>query len=85
METTLTSKGQVTIPKRIRDSLRLTAGSKIVFDVSEDGKVFFRKPGASQKRPRDRFDRAVGAAEIKLNCSTDEYMETIRGYRDDPA
>ena len=26
----------------------------------------------------------LGAAEIKLGCSTDEYMELIRGYNDDP-
>ncbi|ALJ22206.1 AbrB/MazE/SpoVT family DNA-binding domain-containing protein [Microbacterium sp. No. 7] len=28
---TMTSKGQITVPKEIRDELRLTAGSKIMF------------------------------------------------------
>ena len=85
METTLTSKGQVTIPKHIRDSLSLEPGCKLVFDVNNDGEVVLRKRGPIHERRPDRFDRALGAAEIKLGCSTDQYMELIRGYSDDPA
>ena len=33
---TITSKGQVTIPKRIRDELGLTAGTEIEFIIEED-------------------------------------------------
>lgn len=44
-ETTLTSKGQFTIPKPIRDRLRVTAGRK--FLVSLEGKSFVATP----KRP----------------------------------
>jgi AbrB family looped-hinge helix DNA binding protein len=36
---TITSKGQVTIPKRIRDELGLTAGMEIEFIVEEDGTI----------------------------------------------
>ncbi|MGH9589260.1 MAG: AbrB/MazE/SpoVT family DNA-binding domain-containing protein [Terracidiphilus sp.] len=82
--TTLTQKGQVTIPKRIRDTLNLKPGHQVVFDVSEDGKIFLRKSGRKEKRRPDRFDRAVGAARIKWNSPTDEYMELIRGYSEDP-
>jgi len=83
METTLTRKGQVTIPKHIRDSLSLAPGSKLVFDVNGDGELVLRKSRGTKPRRPDRFDRAVGAAEIKLGCSTDEYMAMIRGYDDD--
>jgi len=31
IEATLTSKGQITLPKRMRDDLGLTAGSKVQF------------------------------------------------------
>jgi AbrB family looped-hinge helix DNA binding protein len=34
---TMTSKGQVTIPKDIRDALRLKAGDKLDFQVQPDG------------------------------------------------
>ena len=43
METTITGKGQVTIPKHIRDSLRLAPGSKLVFDVNAEGELVLRK------------------------------------------
>ena len=85
MGTTLTSKGQVTIPKHIRDSLSLEPGCKIVFDVNNDGDLVLRKEGPAEERRPDRFDRALGSAQIKLGCSTDEYMEWLRGYSNDPA
>ena len=43
METTITGKGQVTIPKHIRDSLRLAPGSKLIFDVDAEGELVLRK------------------------------------------
>jgi AbrB family looped-hinge helix DNA binding protein len=85
MTTTLTSKGQVTIPKHIRDSLSLTPGCKLIFDVNDAGELVLRKDGPVEERRPDRFDAVLGTAEIKLGCSTDEYMEFIRGYSDDPA
>ena len=39
MEATLTSKGQLTIPKPIRDQLRLHAGDRLEFLVQESGHV----------------------------------------------
>ncbi|MGD0630742.1 MAG: AbrB/MazE/SpoVT family DNA-binding domain-containing protein [Terracidiphilus sp.] len=85
MQTTLTRKGQVTIPKHIRDSLSLQPGCKLIFDVNDAGELVLRNDGPVKEQRPDRFDRAVGAAEIKLGCSTDEYMEFLRGYSDDPA
>jgi AbrB family looped-hinge helix DNA binding protein len=38
-QATLTSKGQITIPKTIRDALRLDAGGKVEFLVLQDGDV----------------------------------------------
>ena len=85
MQTTLTSKGQVTVPKHIRDSLKLEPGCKLIFGVNDAGELVLRKDEPSEERQPDRFDRALGAAEIKWEGTTDEYMELIRGYGDDPA
>jgi AbrB family looped-hinge helix DNA binding protein len=41
-EATLTSKGQTTIPKPIRDSLRMKAGDKMNFTLMPDGVVIMR-------------------------------------------
>jgi len=38
-ESTVTSKGQITIPKGVRERLRLEPGDKVYFDVREDGSV----------------------------------------------
>ncbi|MGH7504946.1 MAG: AbrB/MazE/SpoVT family DNA-binding domain-containing protein [Longimicrobiales bacterium] len=39
---TVTSKGQITIPKQIRDALGLAVGDKVDFVVESDGRVVLR-------------------------------------------
>jgi antitoxin PrlF len=41
-DSTLTSKGQTTIPKDIRDSLGLKSGDRITFTLMPDGTVQMR-------------------------------------------
>ncbi len=41
-ETTLTSKGQVTVPREIREQLGLTAGDKLTFTRLSNGTVVMR-------------------------------------------
>ncbi len=50
----ITSKGQMTIPKRIRDAAHLASGDVLVLEV-EDGKVRMRKLPAGE----DRYLRGV--------------------------
>lgn len=40
---TLTTKGQVTIPKDVRDRLRLRPGDRLEFVVEEDGTIRVRR------------------------------------------
>ena len=83
MPTTVTSKGQVTIPKHVRAAMKIRPGTKIAIELTGEDEAILRKVRPAEKRP-DRFDRALGAAEIKWHGTTDEYMEFIRGYKDDP-
>lgn len=39
---TLTSKGQVTIPKAVRDRLQLESGDRLNFIILEDGRVLLQ-------------------------------------------
>lgn len=77
MATTLTSKGQVTIPKQIRDALNLTPGASVEFAVNRDGEVVIQRVGARPSRKPDRFDVARGKADVKWR--TDELMALLRG------
>ena len=77
MSTTLTSKGQVTIPKQIRDALNLAPGCAVDFDVNRDGDVVIHKVGARASSRPDRFEKARGKADIKWR--TDDLMAMLRG------
>jgi len=41
-ESTITTKGQCVVPKKIRDYMRLNPGDKIDFVIQEDGEVYVR-------------------------------------------
>jgi len=75
MATTLTSKGQVTIPKPVRDHLGLVAGSKVTFELAPDGRVIVSRP-QGRKAP-SKFAKLRGRAGKGL--STDEIMALTRG------
>jgi len=77
MATTVTSKGQVTIPKHVRDAMGIRPGTKVVFELNKDGDRVLRKSGRAGKRRPDRFEAVLGTADIKWR--TDELMELLRG------
>lgn len=81
--TTVRTKGQVTIPKPIRDRKRIAAGTRL--EVIEQGDdIVLRKASRPKqgKRARDAefeayLERVRGSLDIGM--STDEYMELLRG------
>ena len=77
MSATVTSKGQVTIPKRVRDLLGIGPGSVIDFRRAQDGRIVLVKVG-KKARP-NRFARLRGHAGKGL--STAEIMAMTRGER----
>jgi AbrB family looped-hinge helix DNA binding protein len=79
MPTTLTSKGQVTIPKRIRDAMHLMPGSPVEFSVNAAGEVVLhpaRPAGSAYTPTRDRFDAVRGRSDVPWR--TDELMKLLR-------
>lgn len=79
MTTTVTSKGQVTIPKAMRNRLGIKPGDPVTFDLSEDGRVVLAK--ADAKAPVSRFRKLLGSA--GPGPSTDEIMALLRGDPDE--
>lgn len=70
----MTSKGQVTIPKRMREALGLKPGSKVAFEFRAPGEAVIRKEG---KLPVSRFAKLRGS--LKGSPSTDEILAMTRG------
>lgn len=82
MHTTLTSKGQVTVPKHVRDALQLLPGAAVSFAVNDAGEVVLRPASVAGSKPvkkskvKDRFESARGIATIKWR--TDTLMALLR-------
>ena len=87
MSTTLTIKGQVTIPKQIRDALDLQPGCQLNFAVNDAGEVFLQKVESGNKTSKnkramssvkkDRFEQVRGRADI--HWRTKDLMKLLRG------
>ena len=67
-ETRLTSKGQVVIPKSVRDRLRWRAGVRLQVETADDGAVVLRREG-----------RAGG-----IDALISQVSGCLRGYERDP-
>jgi antitoxin PrlF len=78
MPTILSSKGQVTIPKRIRDALGLRPGAAVEFAVNAGGEVVLHSqlPARKGGLRKDRFDAVRGRADV--HWRTDELMKLLR-------
>ena len=74
MSATVTAKGQITIPKNVRDLLGIKPGSKVDFSRAENGDFVIYVNG---QKAESRFSKMRGTAPPGL--STDELMALLRG------
>jgi AbrB family looped-hinge helix DNA binding protein len=74
MKSTISSKGQITVPAEIRRRLGLTAGTVVAFEVREGAAIL--KKGHDGKHPVD-----VVYGTLKFERSTDEILDEMRGPR----
>lgn len=72
MKTTVSEKGQITIPKRLRDRLGLRPGTILDFEETE-GRLVGRRLG-----PVDDLDTLVGILP-RIPGGTDAFIREIRG------
>ncbi|MGN6257791.1 MAG: AbrB/MazE/SpoVT family DNA-binding domain-containing protein [Solirubrobacterales bacterium] len=74
----ITSKGQVTIPKEIRDKFGLLPGTEVEF-VAEGQEVKVRKVEGGLTRGRQIVDHLRRASGGDIPLTTEEIMRMTRG------
>lgn len=73
----VTTKGQVTIPKTIRDQLGLLPGAEVEF-IPDEGEVRVRKSRTSRRRGEE-IVRHLQEAGKNYTMTTEEVMRLTRG------
>ena len=89
-QTNLTIKGQVTIPKDVRDALGLRPGQPVEFAWNDRGEAVIRAGTLTEADHKRRYEQAHASiaavadrfARFRSGRSTDEIMRDLRG--DDP-
>jgi AbrB family looped-hinge helix DNA binding protein len=82
----VTTKGQVTIPKQIRDHLGIGPGSEVQFVATDEGaRLVAVNQNVSEEEAARKFKEVLDKMKGTLDLggmSTDEYMEWLRGPRE---
>jgi len=81
MLATLTSKGQITLPKEIRDRLQLDAGATLDFQLQPDNSIVVRavKPDARRIRGLLKSPHAKPLTVEEMDAGIDRLLRKERG------
>ena len=72
MEATVAERGQITLPKAVRDALGLVKGSTLTVEL-DGGRIVLRKS------VDDAISRARGRFKLPEGVTTDDVMRELRG------
>lgn len=75
---TVTRKGQVTVPKLIRERLEIEEGDKIIFDVNDRGEVIIKKAVLAAL---DELAREISAEAQRIRYTEEELAQDLREAR----
>lgn len=84
----MTSKGQVLIPKPLRERAGLEPGGEITVGLNDRGEVVVRPRSAAETREqrvsriRASIESVAGTVDFGF-ATTDEYMDDIRPWRNE--
>jgi antitoxin PrlF len=84
LATTVTIKGQVTLPKKVRDAAGIKPGDRVEVRVRAAGGIIVERAHAADRKENiaARIDRAIAELRrqgVKPKASTDELMHLLRG------
>jgi antitoxin PrlF len=77
MATNLTSKGQVTVPKKVRDYLGLKPGAAVTFERLDSGEIVLRAAKVRANPRTSKFAKLRGRATVRMK--TEEILALTRG------
>ena len=72
MEATVAERGQITLPKAVRDALGLTKGTQLKVEL-DGARIILRK------NVDDAISRARGKFKLPAGVTTDDIMRELRG------
>lgn len=72
MEATVAERGQITLPKQVRDALGLSKGSKLKVEL-DGNRIVLRKD------VNDALSRLRGRIKLPPGVTTDDVMRELRG------
>jgi AbrB family looped-hinge helix DNA binding protein len=72
MEATVAERGQITLPKAVRDALGLTKGTQLKVEL-DGSRIILRK------NVDDAISRARGRFKLPPGVTTDDIMRDLRG------
>jgi antitoxin PrlF len=67
---TLTTKGQITVPKLVREMLRLETGDTVDFVVADDGRIYVRAERVDVRELQGML-KLPGRKPVSLGAMTD--------------
>lgn len=79
MRTRITTKGRVSIPRRVREALLLSPGDAVEFQLNGNGEYVLRKAPAVAPRTRRAMRRVNPRAEAQMRRRTAELLALLRG------
>jgi len=80
LATTVTVKGQVTLPKKVREAAGIAPGDRVEVRATASGAVIIEKPGTASAYKKRIYE--VAKRRVIRGITTDELMRMTRG---DPA
>jgi antitoxin PrlF len=81
LTTTVTVKGQVTLPKNVRDAVGIRPGDRVDVRTTAAGAVIIEKPGTISGYKKRLYE--VAERRTIRGMTTDEIMRLTRGDPDD--